>query len=84
MKLFEKFNLNNSNKIKSIKPFEINSIINNTAGSINSNKNNTTNNSRTILNKQKILCKNSRDLKNIVLKKSKSKEKEKLEINKAL
>ena len=81
MKLFEKFNLNNSNKIKSIKPFEINSIINNTAGSINSNKNNTTNNSRTILNKQKILCKNSRDLKNIVLKKSKSKEKEKLEIN---
>ena len=81
MKLFEKFNLNNSNKIKSIKPFEINSIINNTVGANNSNKNDSTSNSHTILNKQKILCKNSRDLKNIVLKKSKSKEKENLEIN---
>ena len=86
LKLFEGFNFsNNTNKTKPMNPFEVNNKINNTITYMkNGHSNSSLTNNSMLIKKQKILDKNSRDRKTVVVKKFKSKEKEKFENNKNL
>ena len=86
LKLFEAFNLpNNTNRTKPLNPFEANHKINNTIISLkNGHSNSSLTNNSVLIKKQKIFNKNSRDRKTVVVKKFKSKEKEKFENNKQL
>jgi hypothetical protein len=66
-------------------PFEVNNKINNTITFMkNGHSNSSLTNNSLLIKKQKILDKNSRDRKTVVVKKFKSKEKEKFENNKNL